>query len=164
MGWAIKNRICVELFVGERLWLCAQDAQRRCGKTLCGKTLLIAPTAGAARDKSCLPYAGFFDRAPGTHPPTSCLLFVSCLQVAARKIATTRARFRARALSCRGAARSNLRFAIRARSFGLTPSFPTFPATSKTKENKVSYESSGLRGPRTQLLRSTLPQQVRRRK
>ena len=41
-------------------------------------------------------HVGFLDRGPGTHPPTSWpirdLLFVSYLQVAARRIATTRAR------------------------------------------------------------------------
>ena len=42
-----------------------------------------------------VPYAGFLARGPGTHPPTSWpirdLRFVSYLQVAARRIATTRA-------------------------------------------------------------------------
>ena len=41
-------------------------------------------------------HVGFLDRGPGTHPPISWpirgLLFVSYLQVAARRIATTRAR------------------------------------------------------------------------
>ena len=43
-----------------------------------------------------VPHDRFLDRGPGTHPPTSWpirdLRFVSCLQVAARRIATTRAR------------------------------------------------------------------------
>lgn len=46
--------------------------------------------------KAAVPYVGFLARGPGTHPPTSWpirdLLFVSYLQVAARRIATTRAR------------------------------------------------------------------------